>query len=136
MTHMRSVNLLLLHSSFLVILAGALITHLFSVKGIVHLRKGITTSQYTINNGRSVKTLPFNIRLNNFYVIYNDGTSAPKDYISHITITKDNFSKYGYISMNNIFTFNSVRFYQTSYDNDANGTYLTINSDPYGIAIT
>lgn len=136
MTHMRSVNLLLLHSSFIVILSGALITHLFSVKGIVHLRKGITTSQYTINNGRSVKTLPFNIRLNNFYVIYNDGTSAPKDYISHITVTKDNFSKDGYISMNNIFTFNSVRFYQTSYDNDANGTYLTINSDPYGIAIT
>ena len=134
--HMHSATLLLLHSSFIVILTGALITHLFSVKGIVHLRKGITTSQYTVNNGMDVKALPFKIRLNSFNVIYNNGTSAPKDYISYITVIKDNISKDGYISMNNIFTFNSVRFYQTSYDNDANGTYLTINSDPYGITIS
>lgn len=61
----------------------------------------------------------------------------PKDYISYITITDDKKqSKDGCISINNIFTYNFVRLYQTSYDDDGNGTYLTINSDPYGIAIS
>ena len=133
---MHSVTLLLLHTSFIVILTGALITHMFAIKGLVHIRKGITTNQYTVNNGKEIKTLPFNIRLNNFNIIYNNGTSAPKDYISYITITDDKQSKDGYISINNIFTYNFVRLYQTSYDDDGNGTYLTINSDPYGIAIS
>lgn len=133
---MHSATLLLLHTSLIVILTGALITHLFAIKGLVHIRKGITTNQYFVNNGKEIKTLPFNIRLNNFNIIYNNGTSAPKDYISYITITDDKQSKDGYISINNIFTYNFVRLYQTSYDDDGNGTYLTINSDPYGIAIS
>lgn len=37
---MHSVTLLLLHTSFIVILTGALITHLFAIKGLVHIRKG------------------------------------------------------------------------------------------------
>jgi cytochrome c-type biogenesis protein CcsB len=133
---MHSVTLLLLHTSFIIILAGALITHLYAIKGQIHLRKGITTNLYTVNSGKEIKSLPFKICLKGFNIIYNNGTSAAKDYVSYITITKDEDSKDGYISMNNIFTYESVRFYQTSYDNDGNGTYLTINSDPYGIAIS
>ena len=39
---LKKVSLLLLHLSFVVILIGALLTHLTAWQGIVHLRKGET----------------------------------------------------------------------------------------------
>ena len=41
---MRKPGLVLLHASFIVILAGALTTHVFATKGMLHVRQGDTTS--------------------------------------------------------------------------------------------
>ena len=38
--------------------------------------------------------------------------------------------------MNNIYNHNNTRLYQTSYDDDEQGSIISINSDPYGILIT
>ena len=38
--------------------------------------------------------------------------------------------------MNNIYTGYGVRLYQSSYDDDMKGSYLSVNSDPYGIPVT
>mgnify|MGYP001255372184 FL=1 len=73
----RDWGTILLHSSLVVILVGALTTHLFAVKGIIHLRKGEMTCQYMNTDNMSdmkIQNLPFGIRLNRFDVVYYRGT--------------------------------------------------------------
>ncbi len=145
----RRIDLIILHASFVVILFGALVTHIFAIKGIIHLRKGETTCQYMVNNqgDMMIKTLPFRIRLDGFDIKYYEGTTAVSDYVSRLTITdtpnthntpntKGTDIRTATISMNSILTHHSYRFSQSSYDDDSQGTYLTVNSDPYGIAIS
>lgn len=137
-SRLYDIPVMLIHLSFVIILLGALTTHLFAVKGIVHLRQGVTMRQYITNGDKDhvKKLLPFDIRLDSFNVIYYVGTSSARDYVSNITVSKDNETENGKISMNKIFSYHSVRFYQNSYDEDGKGSYLAINSDPYGIAIS
>ena len=58
------------------------------------------------------------------------------DFISRIEIKHDGTSEEeeGVISMNNIFSHDNYRFYQTGYDE--NVTILSVSYDPYGISIT
>ena len=59
----RRASTVALHLSLAVILAGALITRVSSVQGIVHLRLGETTDKYMTLDGDSVKEwpLPFSL---------------------------------------------------------------------------
>lgn len=128
-----------LHLSFIVILAGAFVTHVDSERGMIHMRKGVFTEQYTVydrnKNPRNVM-LPFKIRLDSFSVKYHSGTDAAQDYVSMFTIDKDGTQTKGEVSMNNIYSFGNMRLYQASYDNDMFGATLSTNSDPIGIPIT
>ncbi|MBP7358236.1 MAG: cytochrome c biogenesis protein CcsA [Prevotella sp.] len=138
-SRIRKFGTILLHASFVIILIGALTTHIFSIKGIIHLRKGEMTSQYMATdekNDMKIQNLPFGIKLDKFDVLYYNGTTAAKDYISNVTVIDGKNRVKGKISMNNVFSYQSYRLYQNSYDDDLHGTYLTINSDPYGIAIS
>ena len=128
-----------LHLSFVIILAGAFVTHVSSERGVIHLRKGVFTSQYTTmdnNNQCREAKLPFEIRLDSFDVKYHAGTDAAQDYVSVFTISKDGKTVEGKVSMNNIFSFGSMRLYQASYDNDMLGASLSTNADPIGIPLT
>ncbi|PTL32995.1 cytochrome C biogenesis protein [Prevotella sp. oral taxon 376] len=137
---MRKWNLLLLHLSLVIILAGALLTRLTSFKGAMHLRMGETTNEYFESGesmmDRNAKKLPFHLRLNKFSVRYHEGTDAAADYISEITAIEGNDQTEGLVSMNNIFSYKGVRIYQSSYDEDGKGSVLAINSDPLGIPVT
>lgn len=95
--------IVLLHLSFVVILAGALLTHLTAKQGIIHLRQGKATTIYINKNGENEK-LPFTILLNKFSVSYHAGNMAAMDYASNVTIVKDNKRSQQNISMNNIYT--------------------------------
>lgn len=130
----RSVPTLLLHLSLVVILAGALLTHITSVKGMIHLRTGEPTKIYYTQEER--KELPFAVRLNKFEITYHAGTHAPADYRSAVTVIDGKEHIDGHISMNNILSYRSYRFYQASYDEDGNGSILAVNTDPYGIPVT
>lgn len=130
----RSVPTLLLHLSFVVILTGALLTHITSVKGMIHLRTGEPTKTYYTQEER--KELPFSIRLNKFEIIYHAGTHAPADYRSSVTVIDGKEHIDSNISMNNILSYHNYRFYQASYDEDGNGSILAVNTDPYGIPVT
>ena len=126
-THMwhRPVTLLL-HVSFLVILLGALLTSLFSRQQALHLRQGET----------STSELPFRVTLQRFQLLTYPGTDRPQDYVSHITYA-DGAERGSYtISMNHIFSHNGYRLYQTSYDEDLRGTWLTVKYDPWGVSVT
>ena len=128
-----------IHLSFAVILAGAFITHIGSERGLIHLRQGVFTDRYTLydnDNNPHDATLPFSIRLDRFDVKYHSGTDAAADYVSLFTINDGKSTTHGEVSMNNIFTYGSMRIYQASYDSDMFGVALSTNADPIGIPVT
>ena len=128
-----------LHTSLVVILAGALTTHLTSAKGVIHLRESETVDCYLSQKASghtSIEPLPFRARLDRFEVAYHEGTTTPADYISALTIYMGKDSMKTEVSMNSIFSAKGIRLYQSSYDDDGKGSYLSVNIDPWGIAIT
>ncbi len=122
---LRKWNIVLLHLSFIVILAGALLTHVTSSKGTVHLKVG------EINNA-----LPFLIQLNDFKIQKYVGSDAACNYTSFITIIDGKDKVNGQVSMNHILTYKGVRLYQSTYDEDGEGCTLRFNCDPWGIPVT
>ena len=122
-----------LHGSFVLILVGALVTHLFGVQGTVHLRKGESTVMMLNDEKKMVEYLPFSVTLKDFQLKTYQGTQTPKDYVSVITTSSDEELV---VSMNNVGSCQSYRFYQSGYDSDLQGTYLSLSHDPWGIGIT
>ncbi|MBQ9636909.1 MAG: cytochrome c biogenesis protein CcsA [Prevotella sp.] len=136
---MRRWSLVLLHASFVVILAGALLTHLTSRQGLIHLRLGEVTSQYyesPTETGMKVSELPFSLRLDHFKIVYHEGTEAAADYESQFTIVDGSSETQAVVSMNHIFSHRGYRLYQSSYDEDQRGSVLSMNADPWGIPVT
>ena len=127
----RRASVVVLHLSFVVILAGALLTHLTAVRGVVPLRKGIATNEY-LTRDMYLHKLPFIICLENFEIKFYEGSDMPSDYVSHVTIDGKPFT----ISMNQIVSQKGVRLYQSDYDMDLQGSILAMNSDPWGIPVT
>ena len=146
----RRLFIVLLHLSFVVILLGALLTHLTATKGVVQLRQGQTTDHYLVLDGDDMKevALPFTITLDSFVVRYHEGTAAPEDYESYLTLSdeggalsetsrKDNpHTTKGHVSMNNIFRYKGMRLFQSSFTEDMRGSVIAINSDSWGIPVT
>lgn len=144
-----------IHFSFVLILAGALVTHLCGDSGTLHLRQGDAPScTYVLEDGRK-SSMPFAVSLESFEIEYYHGSSFPMDYVSGIVIndcgaaagevTGPHLSSMTgnaagefrcSISMNNICRYRGYRFYQTSYDEDGHGTVLSVSHDPYGVTVT
>ena len=91
----RRPSVVALHLSFVVILTGALLTHLTARQGAVHLRTGETTNHYQTPDLQE-HTLPFTINLRHFEMQYHEGTQAPSDYRSHIVINGSSFGADGF----------------------------------------
>lgn len=126
-----------LHLSFVLILAGALVTHLLGVQGTVHLRQGEKAVRAFERSNHEKADLPFGIELEEFELEYYAGTFSPMDYVSKLVFTASDGSRQtGKVSMNNIFEYQHYRFYQSGYDRDGKGTVLAVSYDPYGIFIT
>lgn len=134
----RRVPLLLLHGSFLVILGGALITFLWGEQGYVHLEEGRETDRFVARDGGQLLPLPFSLRLDSFRVQCYPGTDAPEDYISHVRLSgkQGAGTRTATVSMNRILMHEGYRFYQSSYDPDGRGSWLSVNHDPWGIGVT
>ena len=128
----RKLPTALLHLSFIVILCGAATTFFTGVKGYMHITTGNETTHFTDAETDMERTLPFAVRLDSFVVKYYNGTDVPSDYVSHITIDGQQRT----ISMNKIFTKDNYRLYQSSYDDDHKGSWLSVSHDPWGNRIT
>ena len=122
----------LLHGSFGIILAGALLTFVGAERGYMHLRQGETYNFYVSEKDEMKKPLPFEMKLVFFDIEYHPGTNQPADYISFLKID----DKISQISMNRIHKRNGYRFYQMDYDRDEMGSILLVSRDPCGIAVT
>lgn len=125
----RRLPTLLLHGSFLVILAGAMTTFLCGKKGYVHLTAGSEVNCFVEQGSQQIVELPFTLRLDSFRIEYYPGTDAPADYISYIHGETP-------VSMNRILSRQGFRFYQSSFDEDMQGSWLSVNYDPWGIGLT
>ena len=127
----------LLHFSFVVILSGALVTHIFGLQGSVHLRQdaGKPVKMF-IAAGDVMKQFPFSLYLKDFNVVYYPGTSAPMDFVSSIRIEDGAETAEGEVSMNHIYSHHDYRFYQSRYDSDGRGVTLSVAYDPWGLGIT
>lgn len=135
----KCASTLALHLSFIIILLGALLTHVSAKRGMIHLRIGQPTDTYMAQDeeqGMKEEKLPFSLCLKKFEAKMHDGTNAVADYSSKFTVIDGDDKSEGEVSMNNIYSHRSYRLYQSSYDEDGKGSVLAINADPYGIPVT
>lgn len=135
----KCASTLALHLSFIIILAGALLTHISAKRGMIHLRIGQPTDTYMAQDeeqGMKEEKLPFSLCLQKFEAKMHDGTNAAADYSSKFTVIDGGDKSEGEVSMNNIYSHRSYRLYQSSYDEDGKGSVLAINADPFGIPVT
>jgi len=131
-------GLLLLHFSFIVILIGALITHLFGKEGILHLREGETNNRIMVqtNHGHDALILPFQVELVKFTLTRYPGSMSPSSYESELLIHADGTTRHERVYMNNVLDIKGYRFYQASFDTDEKGTILSVNKDVAGRSVT
>lgn len=122
----------LLHLSFVVILMGALTSYMTSSKGLLHLREGASSNLFENVENQEVRMLPFQFSLDSFAIAYYPGTETPSDYVSRVSVEGEKFT----ISMNKPLHYKGYRFYQSSFDEDGRGSWLSINYDPWGTGIT
>ena len=100
--------------------------------------KDINGLDFDFTYGPKNISLPFKIKLNSFELERYPGSDSPSSFISNVEVLDKDGSaiKPFSIYMNNILTFKGYRFYQSSYDPDERGTYLSVNNDFWGTAVT
>ena len=129
---------LAMHAAFVLILVGALVTHLSGQSGSIHLRAGEPSATVELEDGTALE-LPFALELKEFRIEYDPGTRHVADYISELQVG-DSGSSAGMtmetISMNHILKRDGYRFYQADYDEDLQGSILAVSHDPWGVGIT
>lgn len=126
----------MLHLSFILILVGALVTHLFGLQGNLHLRQGEPETGIFVNQDWQAESFPFTVSLKEFHLEYYPGTFAPMDFVSTVVVRDGDRLSEGKVAMNHIYSYRNYRFYQSGYDVDGKGTTLSVSYDPYGISIT
>ena len=131
-------GLLLVHCSFIVILTGAMITHIFGKEGILHLREGEISDRIVVqtNHGRSDFTLPFQVELVKFTLTRYPGSMSPSSYESELLVHVDGKIRRELVYMNNVLDLKGYRFFQASYDADEEGTVLSVSKDVAGRSVT
>lgn len=128
-------GILMLHYGFVITLIGAFISNSWGYDGTLHIRTGERTDELTLHSG-VIKKLPFSIELNQFSVTRYPGSHTPSSYESRVSIREGDDLTTQSIYMNNMARVGSYRLFQSSYDDDEQGTTLAINHDPIGTTVT
>ncbi|MCW5520638.1 cytochrome c biogenesis protein CcsA [Aureitalea sp. L0-47] len=91
-----------------------------------------------ISYGSKLKEVPFSIRLNDFIMERYPGTNSASSYASEVTLLDpaENVNLNYRIFMNNILNYRGYRFFQSSFDRDEKGTYLSVNHDFWGTLVS
>lgn len=95
-------------------------------------------TQIAISHGSRPETLPFSLKCNDFILEKYPGTENPSSYASEVTLIDPEVSltENKRIFMNNILEYQGYRFFQSSFDQDELGTYLSVNHDFWGTWIS
>lgn len=134
----RKWGFLVLHVAFIIILLGALVSHIFGEEGILHLREGETSNQLVVqtSKGTHIHALPFDVELIQFTMTRYPGSSSPSSYESDLLFYVEGETQRHLVFMNNVVDMKGYRFFQASYDRDEMGTILSVNRDVAGRNIT
>ncbi|PCJ81231.1 MAG: cytochrome C biogenesis protein [Bacteroidetes bacterium] len=94
--------------------------------------------EFSISYGAKRINLPFGLYLNDFIMDRYPGTNSPASYASEVTLIDDrtDIREDHRIYMNHILDHDGYRFFQSSFDQDELGTYLSVNHDYWGTLIT
>lgn len=126
----------LLHGAFIVILAGAGVTHFWGKEGIIHLREGEKCDFFWLKEGNMQAELPFELELQDFKLIRYPGSLSPSSYESYLKIYTTHGVHEAKVYMNNVLDIEGYRFFQASYDEDERGSVLSVSYDSMGRNIT
>ena len=129
---------LVIHGAFIIILVGAMTTHVFGYEGQVHIREGEKTNQMVMHTSRGMffHDLPFTLELVEFRLLRHPGSQAPAGSESDLRIHLENEIREVTVSLNNVLDLKGYRFFQASRDDDEMGTFLSVNNDVAGRTIT
>lgn len=130
--------LLVIHGALIVILIGAMTTHVFGREGTVHIREGEKTNVMVSHTPKGVfeHALPFTVELKEFRMVRYPGSNSPSSYESDLRIYDGDNMTETTVFMNNVFDIKGYRLFQSSYDEDELGTILSVNQDMAGMLIT
>ncbi len=105
----------IVHTSILVIFAGAIIGHFFGFKGNIMIPEMRSTMKIFSNPGSLPIDLGFTVRNDSFGIeFYENG--MPKEYKSHLTILENDMEiLQSDIRVNSPLTYKGITFYQSSY---------------------
>ena len=90
--------------------------------------------ELAISYGAKHMTLPFSLKLYDFIMERYPGTNSAASYASEVQLidNRKNLQENHRIYMNHILNYEGYRFFQSSFDNDELGTYLSVNHDFWG----
>lgn len=131
-------GMIILHMALVVVLIGAMVTHIWGKEGTVHIREGETNDTMVIHTSKGTfeEKLPFTLELVEFHLIRYPGSNSPSSYESDLKIHVDGDIIETKVFMNNVFDIKGYRLFQASYDDDEMGTVLSVNQDVAGRNIT
>lgn len=91
-----------------------------------------------VSYGSKTIQLPFSIKLKKFILDKYPGTNSASSYASEVVLidSRKNLEMDFRIFMNNILNYEGYRFFQSSFDKDEKGTYLSVNNDYWGTLIS
>ena len=91
-----------------------------------------------VSYGAKPVKLPFSIHLHEFIMERYPGTQNAASYASEVTLfdSRNAVEKDYRIYMNHILNYDGYRFFQSSFDRDEKGTYLSVNHDFWGSLIS
>ncbi len=94
--------------------------------------------QMEISYGSKQIKVPFFLKLRDFIMERYPGTDNPSSYASEVTVVDQGAGNHMdfRIYMNNILDYGGYRFFQSSFDQDERGTYLSVNHDFWGTWIS
>ncbi len=94
--------------------------------------------EYRITYGSREISLPFALFLKDFEVERYPGSNSPSSFASEVILIDKEMGirEDRRIFMNNVLKHRGYRFYQASYDNDEQGTILSVNKDRTGTFVT
>ena len=90
--------------------------------------------QMAVSYGSKQIQVPFSLQLRDFIMERYPGTDNPSSYASEVTLVDaaEGVNRPFRIYMNNILDYGGYRFFQSSFDQDEKGTYLSVNFDFWG----
>jgi cytochrome c-type biogenesis protein CcsB len=112
----------------------------FGSQGIVGRREVFTSDgvSLAVSYGSKEIQVPFSLALQDFIMERYPGTNSPASFASEVTLidSRSGLQEDHRIYMNHVLDYDGFRFFQSSYDRDELGTYLSVNHDFWGTIVT